>query len=444
MNINQFYSYLGSSIIEADTIYSYGELANQILQYKDELKIKIVSGDVVAILSDYSFQSISMLLALSEFPCIIVPIVNTTNSEVQNKLKAGKVTKIITFQDNEFVINNVESEGFEKVDKYKIITSKKQSGLVLFSSGTTGVPKVMVHNFSELIAKFNAPKKQKRLHFILFLLFDHIGGINTLLNCLNNGSPIIIPSNRNPEYILQLIEYRKVQVLPTSPTFLNLILMTEDLDKYDLSSLKMITYGTERMPQHILDKLKIKIPSVKFLQTFGTSETGILKTESKSSTSLFFRIIDPNYQYKIENDQLYLKSKNVVSGYINQESNQFTKEGWFATGDLVETDQEGYLKIVGRINKVINVGGQKLLPKEVEDLINQIPEVIDSTVFARDNSITGQMVCAKVVIKENVDEKEMKLIILKKCKEELEKYKVPSKLIITHSIDITNRFKKEI
>ncbi|RNA61089.1 long-chain fatty acid--CoA ligase [Chryseobacterium nematophagum] len=444
MNIDQFYSYSGSSIIEADTIYSYGELANQISQHKEKLKIKIVSGDVVAILSDYSFQSISMLLALSEFPCIIVPIVNTTSSEVQKKLKAGKITKVITFQDNKLVIKNTESEGFEKEDKYNIIIAKNQSGLVLFSSGTTGAPKVMVHNFSELITEFNAPKKQKRLHFILFLLFDHIGGINTLLNCLNNGSPIIIPSNRNPEYILQLIEYRKVQVLPTSPTFLNLILMTEDFDKYDLSSLKMITYGTERMPQHILDKLKIKIPSVKFLQTFGTSETGILKTESKSSTSLFFRIIDPNYQYKIENDQLYLKSKNGVSGYVNQESNQFTKEGWFATGDLVETDEEGYLKIVGRINNVINVGGQKLLPKEVEDLINQIPEVIDSTVFARDNSITGQMVCAKVVIKENVDEKEMKLTILKKCKEELEKYKVPSKLIITHSIDITHRFKKEI
>lgn len=444
MNVNQFSNYSGVSIIEEDGVYTYSELADQISQYQNKIKDEIVSYDVVAILTDYSFHSISMLLALSEFPCIIVPIVPTTDTEVQNKLKAAKVTKIITFTDKEYIIKDNKNEVLEKVDKYDIIITENQSGLVLFSSGTTGEPKVMVHNFSEIIEEFKLPRKQKNLNFILFLLFDHIGGINTLLNCLNNGSQITIPSSRNPEYILQLIEGKKIQVLPTSPTFLNLMLMTEDFDKYDLSSLKMITYGTERMPQHLLDKLKMKIPSVKFMQTFGTSETGILKTESKSSTSLFFRIIDTNYQYKIENEQLYLKSKNQVSGYVNQESNQFTNDGWFATGDLVEVDEEGYIKIVGRINKVINVGGQKVLPKEVEDIINQIPEVIDSTVFARDNAITGQMVCAKVVIKEGLDEKEMKQIVLKKCREELDKYKIPSKLIISHSLDFTSRFKKEI
>lgn len=444
MNVKQFSNYSGLSIIEEDSSYTYAELVDQISLYTNELKINIVPGDVVAILSDYSFQSISLLLALSDFPCIIVPIVPTTDSELQSKLKAAKITKTITFDGKQLVMTDFQQEESEKVDKYSAITAKNQSGLVLFSSGTTGVPKVMVHNFSELISEFKEPKKQKNLNFILFLLFDHIGGINTLLGCLNNGSQITIPSNRNPEYILQLIQNKKIQVLPTSPTFLNLMLMTEDFDVYDLSSLKMITYGTERMPQHLLNKLKAKIPSVKFVQTFGTSETGILKTESKSSTSLFFRIIDPNYQYKVENEQLYLKSKNQVSGYVNQESEQFTNEGWFATGDLVEVDEDGYLKIVGRINKVINVGGLKVLPKEVEDVINEIPEVIDSTVLARDNAITGQMVCAKIVIREGLDVKEMKQLVLQKCREKLDKYKVPSKLIITHSIDFTTRFKKEI
>lgn len=444
MNVNQFYNYSGLSIIEENATHTYSELITQIEAYKNELKEMIVSGDVIAVQSDYSFGSICLLLALSEFPCIIVPIVPTTESEIQNKLKAAKVTKVISFENDQLVVLPVEDHTFEKVEKYDQITSGNHAGLVLFSSGTTGVPKVMVHDFSELIFEFKEPRKQKNLNFILFLLFDHIGGINTLLGCLNNGSQITIPANRNPEYILQLIQDKKIQVLPTSPTFLNLMLMTEDFDKYDLSSLKMITYGTERMPQHLLDRLKVKIPSVKFMQTFGTSETGILKTESKSSTSLFFRIIDPNYQYKVEDSQLFLKSKNQVSGYVNQESNQFTKEGWFATGDIVEVDEDGYLKIVGRINKVINVGGLKVLPKEVEDIINQFPEVIDSTVFAKDNAITGQMVCAKVVIKEGLDEKEMKQAILKKCREELDRYKVPSKLIITHSIDFTTRFKKEI
>lgn len=444
MKIDQFGYYSGLSIVENNRSYTYPELFSKIGAYKNWLEENISPGDTIAVQSDYSFASIALLLALSEFPCIIVPIVPTTESEVQNKLKAAKVSKVIIFTKEGPAITLREDDSPEEVDQYDRITGERHAGLVLFSSGTTGVPKVMVHDLSTLIAEFKEPRKQKNLNFILFLLFDHIGGINTLLGCLNNGSQITIPENRNPEYILQLIQDKKIQVLPTSPTFLNLMLMTEDFDTYDLSSLKMITYGTERMPQHLLDRLKVKIPSVKFMQTFGTSETGILKTESKSSTSLFFRIIDPNYQYKIEDSQLFLKSKIQVSGYVNQESSQFTQEGWFATGDLVEVDEDGYLKIVGRINKVINVGGLKVLPKEVEDVINQFPEVIDSTVFAKDNAITGQMVCAKVVIREGLDEKEMKKEILKKCREELDRYKVPSKLLITHSIDFTTRFKKEL
>ncbi|SIQ05006.1 Acyl-CoA synthetase (AMP-forming)/AMP-acid ligase II [Chryseobacterium sp. RU37D] len=444
MKIDQFYNYSGISIIEEHAAHTYGELTDQISRYKKELVNTIASNEVVAILSDYSFESISALLALSEFPCIIVPIVPTTDAELQNKLSAAKVTRIITFKDGNLIVTKAEAKDIEKVDNYQSIIGKNHSGLVLFSSGTTGVPKVMVHDFSDLISDFKEPKKQKDLNFILFLLFDHIGGINTLLGCLNNGSQVTIPENRNPEHIMQIIQDKKIQILPTSPTFLNLMLMTEDFEKYDLSSLKMITYGTERMPQHLLNKLKEKIPRVKFMQTFGTSETGILKTESKSSTSLFFKIIDPDYKFKIEDGQLFLHSKNQVSGYVNQKSDQFTKEGWFATGDLVEEDEDGYIKIIGRINKVINVGGLKVLPKEVEDIIDQIEGVIDSTVYAKDNAITGQMVCAKIVIEEGIDEKEMKQIILKKCKEELDRYKVPGKIIISHSLSFTNRFKKEI
>ena len=441
MTIDRLKSYYGTCIIEDNAKFSYAELSKKIEEFQSKLSNFIQKNDVVCIKSDYSFSSISLFLALSQIPCIIVPVVPTTEAEMESKIKASKINKMISLENGLLHIENLEQN--ETVsEKYLHITESGNSGLVLFSSGTTGEPKVMVHNLSHLMGSFVTPKKTRNLNFILFLLFDHIGGINTLLNCLNNGSAITIPANRNPEYILQLIQDKKVQILPTSPTFLNLMLMTENFGSYDLSSLKMITYGTERMPQTLLDKLKDKIPSVKFLQTFGTSETGILKTESKSSTSLFFKIVDADYQWKIEDGQLFLKSKNQVQGYLNQKSNQFTVEGWFATGDLVETDDEGYMKIIGRINKVINVGGQKVLPKEVEDVINKLPNVIDSTVFSRTNAITGQMVCAEVVVAENSDKSQMKKIILQECRNQLDKYKIPSKLIITNSLGISTRFKK--
>ncbi|MDL1914217.1 MAG: long-chain fatty acid--CoA ligase [Bergeyella sp.] len=441
MTIEQLKKYEGIAIIEKDRHYTYGDLGKEIDRFARELEEKIFDGDVVCIYSDYSFKSIALFLALSQNnSSIIVPIVPTTEVEFTSKIKASSVNKILYFEGEMLCITH-RQKGDSKAEYLKIIR-KNQSGLVFFSSGTTGEPKVMVHNFSKLLKGFSIPKKTRNLRFLLFLLFDHIGGINTLLSCLNNGSAIVIPENRNPEYILQLIEAKEIQILPTSPTFLNLMLMTEHFGKYDLSSLKMITYGTERMPQALLEKLRLKIPKVKFLQTFGTSETGILKTESKSSTSLFFKIVDPHYEYRIEEGQLFLRSNNQVSGYLNQESNQFTAEGWFATGDLVETDDEGYLKIIGRINKVINVGGQKVLPKEIEDVINKIPGVIDTTVFSKVNAVTGQMVCAEVTVTGRTDKNEIKKEIWMACRKELDKYKVPSKIIIKNTISFSNRFKK--
>lgn len=430
----------GTAIITDDAVYSYQQLYDKILAYKEELS-QINKGEVVGIFSDYSFESIALFLALSTMPVIAVPIVPTTDAELRNKLKAASVQWLLSISNG---ILNFEKTGIEysEIDNYKNITDKNQSGLVLFSSGTTGTPKVMVHNLSQLMDSFAPPKKTRNLNFLLFLLFDHIGGINTLLNCLNSGAAITVPSNRNPEYILQLISEKKVQILPTSPTFLNLMLMTENFNQYDLSFLKMITYGTERMPQNLLLKVKEKMPKVKLLQTFGTSETGILKTESKSSTSLYFKIIDPDYDYRIKDGQLYLKSKNVVNGYLNQDSQQFLGDGWFATGDLIETDEDGYIKIIGRLNKVINVGGQKVLPKEVEDVINKVPGVVDSTVFARDNAITGQMVCAEIVKTKDSEEAVLKKEILTYCRQELDKYKVPSKIIFADALSFSNRFKK--
>ena len=113
----------------------------------------------------------------------------------------------------------------------------------------------MLINLSKMLSTFSKPKKQSKLTFLVFLLFDHIGGLNTLLGCLNNGSPIVIPDKRDPSDIINLIDKNKINVLPTSPTFLNLMFLDDAFDLQKLSSLRLITYGTERMPQILLEKI---------------------------------------------------------------------------------------------------------------------------------------------------------------------------------------------
>ena len=445
MRIKQFIEYQGEAISDANGSFSYQDLDMQINKYHDMVtKNSSISNKVVVIDSDYSFYSISLLFSLLNHNCIIVPIVKTTEDEYASKVIASEANIIIRINDNhELDFKHINNNKLSYND-YLTILNRKHSGIVLFTSGTTGVPKVMVHDFNNYIESFNPPRRQKSLRFLMFLMFDHIGGLNTLFNCLNNGSPIVIPENRNPSDILETIEKKKVNVLPTSPTFLNMMLQVDDFEERDMSSLKLITYGTEKMPQALLDKLNIMLPKIKYLQTFGTSETGILKTKSKSSNSLYFKIVDDDVDYKIEDNQLLIKSKTSVAGYKGEDSKKFTNDGWFVTGDLIELDDDGYMRIVGRINDVINVGGLKVMPTEVEEVLNLVDGVLDSTVFARENAITGQIVCAKIIMNRGADKAELKKRLKKTCTQKLDGYKNPVKYIFTDTIGHTSRFKKEL
>ena len=439
MKIEDLNTFDGTAISHGDKTYSYLDLSNRIAEFLDSPDIKLLSGKVVIINADYSFDAIAMLLALERLNTIIVPIVNTTESEIEAKRKACEGQFEIRFEQG-FVITKFSNEDL-KYSRYIEILNKKRSGLVIFSSGTEGAPKVMIHDFRSLLESFNVAKRQKRLRFLLFLLFDHIGGLNTLFGCLSKGSEIVLPNDRTPSAILKLLELHKVQVFPTSPTFLNMMSQSGDVSNYNLRSLKLITYGTERMPEALLERLSKTFPHSRFIQTFGTSETGIVKTVSKNSKSTFFKIEDPDVDYRVIEGELHLKSKLLVPGYKNLNSERFSSDGWFLTGDLVEIEGE-YMRIIGRKTKVINVGGLKVLPSEVENIINQVDGVVDSTVFSKQNSITGEVVCAEIVIGKDFNVKEIKSKIKAFCKQELDSYKVPVKILILEDVRMNYRFKK--
>lgn len=426
------------SIIYKNQTYTYLQLLLQIQKIEKNILPQIKKNEVVAIIGDYSFESIALLFVLYKNRNIIVPITSVAKSEIKEKIEESYCDKVVKIVDEKYFIENVVIYK-EKHEIIKTLQEKNSSGLILFSSGSTGKPKAMVHNFDNLINSYK-DKKEKSLNMIIFLMFDHIGGLNTLLNILSTGSSMIIPENRNPDDICKLIQDYKITVLPSSPTFLNLILMSNSHNKYDLSSLKMITYGTETMPDSLLNRLKDIFPKVKFLQTFGTSETGIANTKSKASNSTFMKIEDLNLEYRIVENELWLKSKTQILGYLNSSMDSFTKDGWFKTGDLVETLDDDYLKIIGRNKEVINVGGQKVLPSEVESIILSMNEIDDCMVYGEKNIITGETVVCDVVCKNEIQN--IKVLIRKFCKDKLDNYKIPTKVNIVDKTNFTHRFKK--
>lgn len=437
--IDKFKNNDQTAIIYDGKKYSYNELYIKIKEIESFIKDKIKSGEVVAILADYSFVSIALFFALYENKNIIAPITSTSQKEIDGKIKESFGTKIINLENEKLVITNIKSEASHKI--INDLQTSKCAGLILFSSGSTGAPKAMIHNLDTLVDSYG-DKKQKQINMLVFLMFDHIGGINTMLNILSMNATMIIPQNRNADDICKLIEEYKIAVLPSSPTFLNLILINRSYEKYDLSSLRMITYGTETMPEGLLNRLKVVFSKVKFLQTFGTSETGIAATSSKSSNSTFMKIDDENLEYKIVDNELWLRSKTQILGYLNRSMESFTNDGWFKTGDLVELDNEGFIKIIGRNKEIINVGGQKVLPSEVESVLLGMDEIEDCLVYGEQNAITGQSVSCDVVLKHGIDDSGFKILVRKFCKDKLDNFKIPTRVNVVQKTEFTERFKK--
>ena len=271
-------------------------------------------------------------------------------------------------------------------------------------------------------------------------MLDHFGGINTILAITSSLGHVVTVRNRSAASICEAIQNFKVQLLPTTPSFLTMLITSRLHENYDLGSLKRITYGTEVMPQTTLDRIRQAFPSVEFQQTYGLSEVGVLRSQSRPDGSLWVRIGGEGFQTKVLDDILWIKSDYAMVGYLNAPS-EFDAEGWFNTQDRVEVDGD-YFRILGRITDLINVGGQKVYPTEIEDVILSLDNVLDVAVFGERHPLLGQIVVAKVSLAEPEDVGALKVRIRKACMAALAPYKAPSKVVISSETLYSSRQKK--
>ncbi len=348
----------------------------------DETDISSVrAGDVVALIGDFEARSLATLLRLIDRGAVLVPLTEATRPEHEYFFEAASVDFVI---DGGAVRRRSDVQGAHPL--LARLRESEHPGLVLFSSGTTGRPKAILHDFTYFLTRYRTPRPTLRT--LNFLLFDHIGGINTFFHTIFNGGQVVAPSGRTPESVVNSISEYGVELFPTTPTFLRLMLLEGVLDPRRLEHLKVITYGTERMDQPTLDRLCAALPHVDFRQTFGMSELGILRVKSRARNSLWMTVGGEGVETKVVDDVLFIRSENRMLGYLNAPS-PFDAEGWYNTGDLVEQDGS-FLKIVGRSQQIINVGGVKVLPSEVERVALLHPDVLRAKARGVPNPLTGQ------------------------------------------------------
>lgn len=428
------------AIAFADQVFSYKELSEQIDRALEFIEgSSICSGEAIAIVSDYSFHSVALFFALMNNRNIVVPITSKVEAEINERLSEGYCKKAIYIDNCRYHLNLIDNSSDKLHPLLEDLRNQEKAGLILFSSGSTGKPKAMILDLTKIVESYR--RGHGAFKTLVFLMFDHIGGVNTLFHILSSAGFAVFTQSRDAEAVCQLIDKYKVELLPSSPTFLNLILISEAHLRHDLSSLKLITYGTEAMPESLLKRLKDAFPGTKLKQTFGTSETGILSTKSKSDDSLFMKLGGRGFEHKVIDGELYIRSNISMLGYLNAE-NPFTEDGWFPTGDLVEVDEDGYIKIIGRLKEVINVGGEKVLPAEVESVLLEMPGIVDVMAYGEQNAITGQNVCVDVVLLPNIDAKQIKRQIRAFCKDKIDDYKIPTRVNVVEKVNFGERFKK--
>ncbi|MDT3398063.1 fatty acid--CoA ligase family protein [Streptomyces sp. B1866] len=425
-------------VFQGDT-YSYADLLDLVDGWRSFLDLhRVGAGDVVTLEGAYSPAACAGLLALIERGVIVVPLTALPAAKRDDFLNVAEVERVI----------EVDPAGGHRTERtgrtadhelYGRLREFRRPGLVLFSSGTSGRSKATVLDFEKVLARYGEPVRPLRI--LSFLSLDHIGGVNTLLHTLSQGGTVVTVAERTPETVFRAVADHAVEVLPTTPTFLNMVLISGAHERYRTDSLKLVTYGTEPMPQRTLERLHAGLPGVRLKQTYGLSELGILPTRSRGDNTLWVKLgKDAGFDYRIVDNVLWIRSEMAMLGYLNAPA-PFDDEGYFNTQDVVEVDGE-WIRILGRDSEIINVGGEKVYPSEVESVLLDVPNIAEATVSGRPSPVTGMVVRAKVTLVHEEDRREVTRRVREFCLARMEPYKVPALVEIASEPQHSERFKK--
>ena len=418
---------------------TYGQVVASIDHfYRRVQDAGIGAGDTVVVLGDYSPEVFCVLMALARCSCIVIPLTRQSVVEESVALAVSGCDWYVTF-DATGRDATIEHRGLATDNlMLKEFRHRGAPGIVLFSSGSTGKPKGILHDLNRVAEKFR--KQRAPVVAIPFLMIDHFGGINTLLAITSSLGTMVTVADRSVAHICAAIEKYRVELLPATPSFLTLMMASNAPTTYDLSSLRRITYGTEVMPQSTLDRVRARFPGVDLLQTYGLSEVGVLRSQSREDGSLWVRVGGEGFQTKVVDGVLWIKSDYAMVGYLNAPS-EFDAQGWFNTHDQVEVDGE-YFRILGRVTDLINVAGQKVYPAEVESVILEVDNVLDVAVFGERHNLLGNVVVAKIVLREPEPVESVKKRVRMACLRQLAPFKVPAKVVLAEGALHTARQKK--
>lgn len=396
---------------------------------------------------EYSFLKGSncALVANSRFDlALYLPCLENLSSLMflqPSELKVSVIDEFYRQAKIEYVVTI--NEGNVSVKKLNVETTSKgpteDTEIVLATSGTSGTPKLVKYTVRKLAAS-SQKNISRGLEFTWGLCYDlnRFAGIQVYLQAICSGSSISISeSSQSMQDVISGFVSTNVNALSATPSFWRKVLM---LPGSQCLNVKRITLGGEISDQAVIDGLGKHYPEAKIVHIYASTEAGVgfvVQDKKEGFPSSFLDNPNLSAELKVVDNVLWIKSQNslekLLSGNI-----EIDADGYINSGDIVDIkDDRVYFK--GRDSGSLNVGGNKVMPEEVEQVINLIEEVELSKVYGKKNPILGTLVSAEIVLSEHsllLDNRALKQIIVEFCKPRLEAYKIPVTYKIVDKIDI--------
>lgn len=326
------------------------------------------------------------------------------------------------------LVNKTQEVGtcsFKDIEELIEALSQSVSEITIFTSGTTGQPKRVVHSVATLARNVRRGEQYKEHVWAYAYNPTHMAGTQVFFQALMNQSTMVNVFGESREVVYQQIERYGITHISATPTFYRMLMPFEKT----YPSVKRVTLGGEKSDKQLYEHICNIFPNAKVNNVYASTEAGSLFAAKDDCFQIPVNIRD---KFRVENDEL------LIHMSLLGQSDSFAFDGeYYHSGDLIEwvNEAEGLFRFKSRKNELINVGGYKVNPGEVEDAINAIKGVQQSLVYGRANSILGNIVVAEVKLVDGAALTDLE--IRKVLASQLQDFKVPRKIQIVNELSMT-------